>query len=176
MGSRWVYVVGINRYIFSRGILYLPAACRGYGLFANDPQGESKGYKLGSAGKLVNHLLFMDDVKLYASSQRELESLVNVVEAYSWDIGMEFVMDKCAVLTVKDGKRVVGEGLELPCGELVQVVGENGYKYLGVLQADKMMSRKLKAKVKVEYLCRVKLLVKLKLYAGNLMRGVLSVW
>ena len=66
-------------------------------------KGESKGYKLCNTGKLVNHLLFMDDLRLYASSQRELDSLVKVVESYSRDIGMEFGMDKCAVLVMKDG-------------------------------------------------------------------------
>ena len=30
--------------------------------------GETKGCKFGNAGKLVNHLLFMDVLKLYASS------------------------------------------------------------------------------------------------------------
>ena len=43
---------------------------------------ETKGYKFGNAGKLVNHLLFMDDLKLYASSQQELDSLVRTVESY----------------------------------------------------------------------------------------------
>ena len=121
---------------------------------------ESKGYKLGEAGKLVNHLLFMDDLKLYASSQRELDSLVNVVESYSRDIGMEFGMDKCAVLVLKDGQRVVGDGLELPSGEVMKEVDEDGYKYLGVLQTEKLMNREMKERVRDEYLRRVKLLAK----------------
>ena len=51
------------------------------------PNGETKGYKFGNAG---SHFLFMDDLKLYASSQRELDSLVRTVKSYSRDIGMEF--------------------------------------------------------------------------------------
>ena len=66
---------------------------------------ETKGYKFGNAGKLVNHFFFMDDLKLYASSQPELYSLVGTVESYSRDIGMEFGMDKCKVLVVKDGNQ-----------------------------------------------------------------------
>ena len=135
-------------------------------------KGESKGYKLGNTGKLVNHLLFMDDLKLYASSQRELDSLVRTVESYSRDIGMEFGMDKCAVLVVKDGKQVRSEGVELPSGEVMKDVDENGYKYLGVLQAENVKNREMKDKVRTEYLRRVKLLSKSELYAGNLVKGI----
>ena len=88
--------------------------------------GETKGYKFGNAGKLVNHLLFMDDLKLYASSQRELDSLVRTVESYSRDIGMEFGIDKCNVFVVKDGKQVRSDGVELPSGEVMKDVDENG--------------------------------------------------
>ena len=77
----------------------------------------------------------MDDLKLYAGSQRELDSLVRAVESYSRDIGMEFGMGKCKVLVVKDGKQVRSDGAELPSGEVMKDVEENGYKYLGVLQA-----------------------------------------
>ena len=66
----------------------------------------NKGVKLGNANGKVNHLLFMDDLKLYASGKDELASLMSVVEGYSRDIGMEFGMEKCAVLTMEGGKRV----------------------------------------------------------------------
>ena len=133
---------------------------------------EAMGFKFGNAGKRVNHLLFMDDLKLYASSQKELDSLVRVVESYSRDIGMEFGMDKCAVLLMKDGKQVESEGVELPSGEVMKDVDENGYKYLGVLQAEKVKNREMKEKVRVEYLRRVKLLAKSELYAGNMVKGI----
>ena len=77
---------------------------------------EAKGFMFGNAGERVNHLLFMDDLKLYSSSEKELESLVYTVESYSRDIGMEFGMDKCAVLMMKGGKRIHGEGMILHCG------------------------------------------------------------
>ena len=133
---------------------------------------ESKGYKLGNSGKLVNHLLFMDDLKVYASGKDELDALLGSVEEYSNDIGMEFGMDKCAVLSVRGGQRVEGRGLELPSGEVMREVDEEGYKYLGVLQTDVNMNKKMKSRVRDEYLRRVKLLTKSKLYSGNLIRGI----
>ena len=52
---------------------------------------------------------FMDDLKLYASSQRELDNLVRALESYLRDIWMDFGMDKYAALVVKDGKQVESE-------------------------------------------------------------------
>ena len=64
----------------------------------------------------INHLLFMDDLKLYARTPEELEELVKLVKGYSDDIGMKFGMSKCQTVIVKKGKRMQGEGLELPDG------------------------------------------------------------
>ena len=47
---------------------------------------------------------------------------------------MEFEMEKCKVLTTKSGKKERCEGIELPSGEVMKEVDENGYKYLGVLE------------------------------------------
>ena len=69
---------------------------------------------------------------------------------------MEFGLDKCKVLVVKDGKQVRSDGVELPRVEVMKDVDENGYKYLGVLQAENVKSREMKDKVRTEYLRRVK--------------------
>ena len=68
-------------------------------------------------------------VMIIDRDEDELASLVSVVEGYSIDIGMEFGMEKCAVLTIEGGKRVKSEGMELPSGEVMNEVDENGYKY-----------------------------------------------
>ena len=52
----------------------------------------------------LNHLLFMDDLKLYAKSERELDSIIQAVRIFSDDIGMVFGLDKCAVLFLKRRK------------------------------------------------------------------------
>ena len=41
----------------------------------------------------LNHLLFKDDLKLYANSERELDSLIQTVRSFS-DVGMVFGLDK----------------------------------------------------------------------------------
>ena len=48
----------------------------------------------------------MDDLKLYGSSDNEIDSLVDIVKVMSGDIGMQFGFEKCAGLKIKKGKKV----------------------------------------------------------------------
>ena len=91
------------------------------------------GYRFSGSREKVNHLLFMDDPKLYSSCNEELESVVRVVNMFSNDVGMKFGFDKCGVLMVEKGVKKKCEGIELPGREMIKEIDENGYKYLGVL-------------------------------------------
>ena len=72
------------------------------------------GYRFGNNGQKVNHLLFIDSLKLYASNEKPLESLIQTVRVFSNDRGMEFGVEKCAVLTMKKGKMANSDGIALP--------------------------------------------------------------
>ena len=63
----------------------------------------------------------------------------------------------------------------MPSGNEMKEVDEEGYKYLGVLQTEVDKNKDMKRKVSSEYMRRVKLLAKSKLYAGNLIR-VINAW
>ena len=95
-------------------------------------------------------MLFMDDLKLYGKNEKQVMELVRTVESFSKDIRMEFGMSKCAVLHVVKGKRHRVDGLELPSGEVMKDVDQEGYKYLGILQTDVMMTKEMKKKVRQE--------------------------
>ena len=85
----------------------------------------------------VNHLLYMDDLKVYAKNRMQLSSLLETVKIYSDDIGMQFGLDKCAVIDVKKGSVTMTENLEMMEGEEVRGLGTNdSYKYLGVMESD----------------------------------------
>ena len=49
----------------------------------------------------INHLIFMDDVKLFAWGS---ESLIHTVRVVSTDTGMQFGISKCAKLVMWRGK------------------------------------------------------------------------
>ena len=78
----------------------------------------NKGYKLDDIK--VNHLLYMGDLKIYACSDKEMESLVNMIRIFSEDISMEFGFEKCAKVSSNKGKLVATENLKLPSGKEIQ--------------------------------------------------------
>ena len=121
----------------------------------------------------INDLLFMDDLKLYGRSEKGWDSLVQTVRVFSKDIGLEFGVEKCAILVVEKGKVVKSVGIELPDGKVIKSLqgGEN-YKYLGILEADKFLEEKMKLNVSKEYIRRIRKILKSKLNGGNLFRGV----
>ena len=76
------------------------------------------------------------------------------------DIGMEFGIKKCGVLVLKRGTVVSSEGVEMPDGERIKEVEKNGYRYLGILEYNKIKESKMKENFQKEYLRRTKLMMK----------------
>ena len=126
---------------------------------------EKFGYRFtkDTSCNILNHLLFMYDLKLYGRNEEELERLVEIVHIYSKDVGMEFGLDKCGMLVIRKGVKVRSVGIELPDGEVIKELDEKRYKNLGILQTDTVMEKQMKGKVKGEYFRRLKLLLKSKL-------------
>ena len=97
---------------------------------------QADGYKMGDSEKRdknLTHLLFVDDMKLYADSRAKALYLLDIVTTFSRDIGMAFGEDKCGYIYIEKGQRkAVGQSMvsndvtikELKEGEL--------YKYLGL--------------------------------------------
>ena len=101
-----------------------------------------------------------------------MESLVNTVHTMSKDIGMEFGLHKCGVLVLKRGKVVRCEGLELSSGKIINEVERGGYRYLGILELDKVKDEEMKQQLKKEYKRRLKLILSSKLHGRNKIMAV----
>ena len=65
-------------------------------------QDAKAGYTLG--GVKINHLFFMDDLKVYGKDKTETESLVSTVQLISQHIGVEFGIKKCGIVVLKRRK------------------------------------------------------------------------
>ena len=130
-------------------------------------------YEFSESKEKINHLLFMDDLKLYSRSEKGLDSLVQTVHVFSEDIGMEFDIEKCAMLVMEKGKIEKSVGIELPGGKVTKSLQEGECcKYLRILEADKFFEEKMKLKVSKEYIRTLRKVLKSKLKGGNLVRGV----
>ena len=114
----------------------------------------------------LNHLLFMDDLKLCGSNQNEIDSLVRTVEIVIKNIGMTFVIDMCGVLAMNRGKEAECNGIELENGEEIGQIGK-GYKFLGILEKVDNMRK--------EYFKRLRATLKSKLNAKHVFQ-VINTW
>ena len=114
------------------------------------------GYSFGNDKPKVNHLLFMDDMKLVGRSSVEIDKLVSTVYLVSADMRMEFGIRKCGVLVLKKGKVVDSDGVLLPYGERMQSFEEEGYKYLGILEVDDLQHTVMKKRFCAEHFRRLK--------------------
>ena len=111
----------------------------------------------------LNHLLFMDDLKLCGSNQNEIDSLVRTVEIVIKNIGMTFVIDMCGVLAMNWGKEVECNGIELENGEEIGQIGK-GYKFLGILEKGD--------NIRKEYFKRLRATLKSKLNAKHVFQVI----
>ena len=130
-------------------------------------------YEFSESKEKINHLLFMDDLKLHNRSEKELDSLVQTVRVFSEDIGMEFGIETCATLVMEKGKIVMSVGIELPDGKIIKTLQEGeSCKYLGILEGDRFLEEKMQLNVSKEYIRRLRKVLNSKLNGGNLVGGV----
>ena len=109
--------------------MFLLLFCIGLNFFSEIINKIGYGYRLWN-GVVVSYFLYMDDIKLYVKSERDIDLLIYIIRLYSNDIGMSFRLEKCSLMVIKRGKVVRIEGIELLEGNIVDI--EDSYKYLGI--------------------------------------------
>ena len=117
--------------------------------------------------------MYMDDIKLFAKNEKELETVIHAVRIYSQDIGMEFGIEKCAMLVIKSGKRHMTDRMELLNHDRIRTLEENKtHKYLGILEADTIKQVQMNDMIRKEYIRRTRKLLETKLSSRNLLKGI----
>ena len=77
------------------------------------------------------------------------------------------------MLVMEKGKIMKSVGIELQDGKVIKSLQEGErYKYLRILEADKLLEEKMKLNVSKEYIRRLRKVLKSKLNGGNLVHGV----
>ena len=113
------------------------------------------GYKVENAFT-VTHLLYMDDLKLFAPNDAGLQRLIDLVEMFSTDIRMSFGIEKCAKLTVKRGKPV-SVGLVVTLGDEIRELLYETYRYLGFPECGGIDHGRAKSRIADEFLRRLRI-------------------
>ena len=121
----------------------------------------------------LNHLWYMDDLKLFAKNNNSLHSLLHTVHTCSQDIGMQFGVSKCATLVLSRGKYAASEGVHLPHQTVIRALQpDETYKYLGFAEAEGVHEADMKTRLMRDYEWRVRRVLRSSLNGHNTMTAI----
>jgi len=126
-------------------------------------------------GKKITHLFYMDDLKLYAKSEKEMKNMIKQVTEFSNDIKMGLGIDKCKTMAVKKRKQgYYDEPIITNEEEKVMKALSSGetYKYLGMEQSRMTEVGIIKDRLKKEFEKRLHLLCGSGLNGKNMIEAV----
>ena len=64
----------------------------------------SEGYYIINSQEMIDQLMKMDAIKLFAKNEKEIETLMQTKRIDSKYVGIEFSIEKHAMLIIKSGK------------------------------------------------------------------------
>jgi hypothetical protein len=168
--------IKINRGIFQGDSLSALWFCIALNPLSNILNQSKYGYQIDKQHNnkvTLNHLLYMDDIKLFASNNQQLSSLLQITETFSSDIKMNFGIDKCKTCSIEKGKLTKHEGFQLASEQIIKGMNTNEcYKYLGFIQTPIIDHRTIKSTIIQKYKARVTQLLKTNLNGRNIMTAM----
>lgn len=166
--------VKIKRGIYQGDSLSPLWFCLSLNPLSNILNNTNKGYVLQKRGNYqISHLLYMDDIKIYSGSRKDLEHNMEIIEMFSNDIKMTFGLDKCKTQSIHKGKReLIGFQLANDGGLIEGMEEGEVYRYLGIAQARVIEETTTKLEIGAKYEQRVKQIARTKLNGKNMIKAI----
>ena len=115
------------------------------------------GYGYNIQKRSINHLFYMDDLKLFTKDDNDLESLLQTAKKFSDNIGTSFGLDKCAQATFKRGKLTGKTSVKLDQNTVIKDLEQKEmYKNLGVDESNGIEHAAMKEKIRKKCYQRVR--------------------
>ena len=131
-----------------------------------------QGYHI-SDSVTIDHLLYMDDLKLYAKNKASLEKLLKTVYTISNDIHLSLNISKCSKAIFHRGRLTDSTNIVLDFDTEIRDLQPNRvYKYLGVDERNGIETKLMKDRVRLEYYRRVRRVLNSELTSGNKFRAI----
>ena len=112
----------------------------------------------------------MDDLKTYAKNDDEQTGLLKTIKSFSDDIDTEFVWTSAPRPPSRKGD---SSNIELDVNTFIQDLQQEGtYKYLGVSEGDGVQHSQMKQKIRKEYYCRMRMVLKSELNSANKLEAI----
>jgi hypothetical protein len=114
----------------------------------------------------------MDDIKLYAATNSQLQELLRLTQTFSRDIKMVFQIEKCKTLSIAHGKLDMRNFTTEDDDSMEAMNKHDTYRYLGHTQSKQIKRAQMKQKLGEEYLNRTKSTLMTKLNGKNTTKAV----
>ena len=167
-------VTVIKRGIFQGDSLSPLLFCMTLIPLSNALRKKGKGYIIHE--RELSHLLYKDDLKLFAANQEHMKTNLRIVEKFTKDIQMEFGIEKCATAKIKQGKVMQGKNTQLTDSHQIirSLEVDEFYKYLGMEENNGVNNKVMKENVKKEYYRRIRKILTTELNAKNKIMAIKS--
>ena len=156
---------------FSRVIPY-PHCCSSSASYLSPWDADTAPFFKDQNRTKLNHLWYMDDIKLYSKNEKVLRSLVHTVPGCSQDIGMQCCVAKCATVVLKAGKHAASSEIILPDRSIRSLRPEETHKYLGFLEAGGKDHSSMRTKILQECKCCVRRVFRSALNGHNIITAI----
>jgi len=122
----------------------------------------------------LNHILYVDDIKLCAATNNQLQELLPLTDTFSRDIKMVFGIEKCKTLCIAKRKLEMRNfTTEDDDDDTMDAMNEGDmYRYLDHMQAKQIKHVRMKHKLGKEYLNHTKNVLNTKLNGKNMIKAV----
>ncbi|KAG6439021.1 hypothetical protein O3G_MSEX000416 [Manduca sexta] len=121
---------------------------------------------------MLSHLIYMDDIKLYARTQKDMKKLLDITTGFSTDIKMKFGLDKCKAVHIIRGKVQPGDYV-INSNDIIEALEPSDvYKYLGYNQLKGLDHTSIKHALTNEYKFRVNSICKTQLSGKHLIKAI----
>jgi hypothetical protein len=129
------------------------------------------GYKIKKANLIFTHSMFIDDIKIYSTTQEKLNDVIHHVKQALLDIGL-YINEKKSGTLIRHKGEIREEGTKLPDESTIpSVTKSNLYKYLGFMQSIGIDKEKNKEIVINEFKDRVERIIKSPLSGFHLVKA-----
>ena len=150
---------------FKRGIYQGDTLCPLLFIMCVNPMswklGSLPGYKMVKSVNIsISHGLFMDDLKLYSSTERQHGVKLALTHQMMSDTGLTIAAKRTKNISIAKGKRKEqDQGLKLAEDLVIDDLGDSLYKFLGVEEAEQHENKMILKKAEKEVIRRVSVIL-----------------
>ncbi|KAI5748289.1 hypothetical protein M8J77_023892 [Diaphorina citri] len=170
-------IINIRRGIFQGDSLSPLLFCMSLFPLSRELNEEGKGYQVDKDKNPINHLFYVDDLKLFTTNNKDMDKLLTTVKTFSEDVKMKLGLEKCARVTTEKGKIKRKDHTQIKDDNtaIKELNGSELYKYLGMEESEEVDHKAMKTKIMQQYYKRVRKILQSQLTGRNKFTAITTI-